>query len=147
LKEFVVAARALKAEYNLASKRDVKFFLVADDVSWPVVERSASQLIRLVGASSVERRENVEGAPASLTPLGTLYLDLASSLDVGAERERLAKELEKIERAISGTKARLGNPSFADKAPANVVEGSRRQLAESEARAEEIRRLLASLGG
>jgi valyl-tRNA synthetase len=147
LKEFVVAARALKSEYNLASKRDVKFFLVADDVSWPVVERSASQLVRLVGAASVERRESVEGAPATLTPLGTLYLDLASSLDVGAERERLAKELEKIERAISGTKARLGNPSFADKAPANVVEGARRQLAESEARAEEIRRLLGSLGG
>jgi valyl-tRNA synthetase len=147
LKELVVAARALKAEYNLASKRDVVFFLVAPDGSWLLVERSASQLARLVGAASIERRDNVDGAPASLTSLGTLYLDLSASLDVGAERERLGKELEKLERAVASTNARLSNKAFTDKAPASVVEGARQQLAETEARAVEIRRLLESLGG
>jgi valyl-tRNA synthetase len=146
LKELVVAARALKAEYNLASKRDVVFFLVASGESWKTVERSASQLVRLVGAASIEQRDGVDGAPASLTSLGTLYLDLSSSLDVGAERERLSKEFEKLERAITSTKARLANKAFTDKAPPAVVEGARQQLAETETRAAEIRRLLESLG-
>jgi valyl-tRNA synthetase len=147
LKELVVAARALKAEYNLANKRDVVFFLVAPDEPWLLVKRSASQLVRLVGAASIERRDNVDGAPASLTPLGTLYLDLSASLDVGVERERLGRELEKLERAIASTNARLSNKAFTDKAPPAVVEGARQQLAETEARAVEIRRLLESLRG
>jgi valyl-tRNA synthetase len=146
LKEFVVTARALKAEYNLAAKKDVRLFVAADDAAWPIVTRSQTQLARLIGAAVIERRDAVEGAPAALTPLGTIYLDLASSIDVGAERERLTKELEKVEKAIAGTQARLANEAFTAKAPPAVIEGARKQLAENEGRRDEINRLLKALG-
>ncbi len=147
LRELVVAARALKAEHNLASRRDVRLFLAADDPAWVVVERSSALVLRLVGAGALERRDAVEGAPASITPLGTLYLDLASSLDTTAERERLGKELERVEKAVASTRARLANEAFTAKAPPEVIDGARRQLASSEARAGELQRLLRALGG
>ncbi len=146
LKAFAGAARALKSEYNLASKRDVRFFAVAADDAWAAIDRNSAILVKLIGAASIERRESVDGAPASITPLGTLHLDLASSLDLAAERERLTKELEKIEKAIAATQARLANEAFTAKAPPSVIEGARKQLAENEARREETRRLLAALG-
>jgi valyl-tRNA synthetase len=64
---------------------------------------------------------------------------------VSAERERLGKELEKVEKAIAGTQARLANESFTAKAPPAVIEGARKQLADNEARRDEIKRLLTSL--
>jgi len=49
---------------------------------------------------------------------------------VGAECERLKKELEKIERSISGGQRQLGNEQFLAKAPANVVENLKKQQLE-----------------
>ena len=81
-----------------------------------------------------------------VTPIGTFYLDLTSSLDVEAEQERLSRELEKLDKVIVGTRKRLENSSFVDKAPEAVVAGARRQLEENERKRGEIERLIASLG-
>ena len=51
-------------------------------------------------------------------------------IDVGAERERLKKELEKLDKLLSGAQARLGDEQFLGKAPAHVVEGLRKQVSE-----------------
>jgi valyl-tRNA synthetase len=51
-------------------------------------------------------------------------------IDVAAERERLKKELEKIEKQLAGNQARLGDEQFLSKAPPHVVEGLRKQVEE-----------------
>jgi valyl-tRNA synthetase len=52
-------------------------------------------------------------------------------IDVAVERERLAKEQEKIEKQLASAQARLGDEQFLSKAPAHVVEGLRKQVEES----------------
>ncbi len=146
LKAMTVSARALKAEYNLASRRDVSFFLACDDAQWTVVSANLAKIERMVGASSLSRTDSMDSAPAAVTPVGTLYLDLASSVDVEAERERLTRELAGLQKAMKSAEARLGNERFTSKAPAEVVEGARRQLEENRSKADEIERLLKSLG-
>ena len=146
MKLFVSRARALKAEHNLASRRDVRFFLIAGDEAWAIVQANLAKLTRMAGAAEIIRRESVDGAPATVTALGTLYLDLASSVDVAAESVRMRKEIEALARHIAGTEARLANPAFVSKAPAAVLEGARRQLAEQQAKRAELERLLRSLG-
>ena len=145
MKAFVSQARALKAEHNLASRRDVRFLLIADDTAWATVESNLAKLARMAGAAEILRRGAVEGAPAAVTALGTLYLDLASAVDVGAERGRLAREIAALEKHIAATQARLANKAFVDKAPPAVLEGARRQLSEQEAKRAELERLLKSL--
>jgi len=146
MKLFVSRARALKADNNLASRRDVKFFLIAGEAAWATVEANLAKLARMAGASEITRRDRVEGAPAAVTSLGTLYLDLASSVDVAAEKVRMAREIEALDKHIAGTEARLANPAFVGKAPAAVLEGARRQLAEQQAKRAELGRLLGALG-
>jgi valyl-tRNA synthetase len=145
LQQFVSQARALKAEHNLASRRDVRFFVIADEAGWEALQPNLAKLVRLAGAAEIIRREAVEGAPAVVTPFGTLYLDLASTVDVGAEKQRLTKELEAINQHIAATEARLANPAFADKAPPAVIAGAQKQLAEQKAKRAELERLLAAL--
>jgi valyl-tRNA synthetase len=146
MKLFVSQARALKAEHSLASRRDVKLFLVTLDAPWALAQANLAKLCRMAGASEITRRESVDGAPAAVTALGTLYLDLAGSVDAGAEKVRMARELEALAKHIAGTEARLANPAFVGKAPPAVLEGARRQLAEQQAKHAELLRLLKSLG-
>ncbi len=145
LQEFVSQARALKAEHNLASRRDVKFMLIAGDGEWAQVERNLPNLLRVAGAAAIERRAQVEGAPAVVTALGTLYLDLASTVDVAGEKARITKELEQLVKHIAGTEARLANEAFVSKAPPAILEGARQQLAAQKAKAAELTRLLQEL--
>jgi len=145
LKTFVSQARALKADHNLASRRDVKFLVTASDGAWSTLDASTAKLVRMIGASELTRREKVEGAPAVVTPLGTLYLDLASTVDPAAEKARLTKEIDVITKHIAATEARLGNQAFVSKAPPAVLEGARKQLADQLAKRVELERLLKAL--
>ena len=145
VKTFVSQARALKADHNLASRRDVKFFLTATDAAWAALAPNLTKLLRMAGAAEIARQAAVDGAPATVTPFGTLYLDLASTVDVGAEKIRLTKELEKLAQHVAGTTARLANPAFVDKAPPAVLAGARQQLADLQAKHAEVARLLKAL--
>jgi valyl-tRNA synthetase len=51
-----------------------------------------------------------------------VYLELAGLIDKQVERDRIGKEIAKTEKLAQGTKVRLENPSFADKAPPEVVQ-------------------------
>jgi valyl-tRNA synthetase len=146
IKTFVSQARALKADHNLASRRDVKFFVITSDEAWAKIQANLAKITRMAGAAEVVRQEQVDGAPAAVTPLGTLYLDLASTVDAGAERARLKKELEALAKHIAGTEARLANEAFVSKAPPAVLAGARKQLADQQAKAAELERLLKALG-
>ena len=63
-----------------------------------------------------------------------------------AERQRLAKELEKLDQHIAATEARLANPAFVGKAPPAVIDGARKQLADLRAKRAETERLSKALG-
>ncbi len=145
VKIFVSQARALKAEHNLASRRDVRFLVIASDGAWPVIQANLAKITRMAGAAEIVRQESVEGAPAVVTPLGTLYLDLASTVDVAAEKIRLTKELDQLTKHIAGTQARLANEAFVSKAPPAVLEGARKQLADQQAKRAELERLVKAL--
>ncbi len=51
-------------------------------------------------------------------------------IDVGAERERLKKELEQIEKEIGNGQRQLSNEQFLAKAPPKVVDGIRKRAQE-----------------
>ncbi|HEU5476160.1 MAG TPA: valine--tRNA ligase [Actinophytocola sp.] len=64
----------------------------------------------------------------------TVEVDLSGTVDVEAERKRLSKDLAAAQKELAQTEAKLGNPQFADRAPADVVAKikARRELAASE---------------
>lgn len=139
-------ARNLKAEYNLATNRKVRFFLKP---TMPTDADLAARLALLAGAQSVTcdaAYEAPKGTPATLTPLGELFLPLEGLVDVDAERSRINKELEKISKEIAKSEAKLGNPGFVDRAPAQVVDQERARLDEWKAKRDRLSAMLAALG-
>jgi valyl-tRNA synthetase len=66
-------------------------------------------------------------------------------IDFDAERKRLAKELGKIEKEIAKVESKLNNPSFAERAPAEVLEEQRQRLAGWQAKRGQINEAIGNL--
>jgi valyl-tRNA synthetase len=75
-----------------------------------------------------------------------LFLPLEGLVDMEAERARLDKELQKIEAEIEKVRAKLANPNFTQKVPANVLEEHQRRLEDWQAKARQVQAALAALG-
>lgn len=145
IRQLISQGRALKAQYQVASRNDVRFALNGEAANLALVEKQKTRLLKLIGASEIQTGQVFEDAPAQVTPLGTLYLDLASSVDVEAELARLSKEQERLGKQASAGRAKLQSPAFVDKAPAHIVDGARKQLQETEDKLAEVNRLIAVL--
>ncbi|MFJ4021169.1 valine--tRNA ligase, partial [Streptomyces hydrogenans] len=82
-------------------------------------------------------------ATASLPVAGaTVSLDLSGTIDVAAERKRLAKDLAAAEKEKAQAEAKLGNEAFLAKAPDNVVDKIKGRLAKAD---EDIARIQSQL--
>nr|WP_223183210.1 MULTISPECIES: valine--tRNA ligase [unclassified Streptomyces] len=82
-------------------------------------------------------------ATASLPVAGcTVALDLSGTIDVAAERKRLAKDLAAAEKEKAQAEAKLGNEAFLAKAPDNVVDKIKGRLAKAD---EDITRIRTQL--
>ena len=66
--------------------------------------------------------------------------------NLGAERDRLRKELEETERRLENVGKRLGNPQFVQNAKPEIVEGARSEERELRVLRETLQARLQDLG-
>jgi valyl-tRNA synthetase len=145
-RELTTLLRALKAERNLANNRNVEFLYLGNPEDEATINNNQSSILAMVGAAALRKADSApSGLPATVTPLGTFFLDLSAGVDIDAERKRLTKESETLDKIIQGIEAKLGNSSFVDKAPPQVVEGAKKQLAENQSKLKETGEALKAL--
>jgi len=122
--------RNLKTECNVATRRDLRF-IVRNHPAW--IDAESRVLAMLAGAATISLEPDYDppkGTPAAVTPCGECYLPLEGLVDVAAERARLEKEIAKIRGEVARCEAKLGNPGFVDRAPADVVDQEKARLAD-----------------
>src|SRR6266487_3558232 len=125
--ETIQAGRNLRAEAKLQSNRKIRFILRTDDKS---IFDEIPTIARLLNAEEVTLDPEYQaqaGNPVAVTPLGEIFL-ATSAADKAGERERLDKEIAKIESELRTVDAKLKNKSFVNRAPAAVVEEHRQRL-------------------
>jgi valyl-tRNA synthetase len=136
--------RNLRAESGVASNKKAKFVLKTP-ADW--VEAELPTIARLLNAEEVALDPNFKpgsGVPVVPTPLGEFYLIIATA-DKAAERERLEKEIAKVQEELRTVNAKLANSSFVDRAPAAVVEEHRKRKADFTERLAQLTRALDAL--
>ena len=58
--------------------------------------------------------------------------NLADAVDAGAERDRLTRELDTLDKSIFALEKRLQNPGYTEKAPAHLVQQTRDELTQKQ---------------
>jgi len=84
-------------------------------------------------------------SPAAVSIVGHTKLMLKVEIDVAAERERLSKEIARIEGEIAKVNGKLGNESFVARAPAAVVAQEQERLVNFSGTIEKLRIQFAKL--
>jgi valyl-tRNA synthetase len=151
LQDLIVSVRNLRAELRVEPKVKVPVEVYAHE---PEIR---AMLEKNLGAVLLDRPANVE----TITFVGSSLANLPGArstsrfdvhaiyekkIDVAAERERLTKELDKIEKQLTGAQTRLGDEQFLKKAPVHLVEGLRKQVEELRILREKIVAQLNELG-
>ena len=70
---------------------------------------------------------------SAVTSDAAMYMPMNELVDIEKELARLAKEIEKAEKNISGLRGKLSNENFVARAPENVVKMEREKLEKAEA--------------
>ena len=129
--DLIRAIRARRAEMNVPPSKKAELMIVTDQAE--PYQQGLHFIQRLAYASNVTFPET---APADVTGLvsvvthdATSYLPLSELVDLAAERERIAKELEKAKNGLRITEGKLANKKFVAHAPENVVNAEREKVA------------------
>jgi valyl-tRNA synthetase len=100
----------------------------------------------LARASSVKKNvEPLVGANIRSEAEFDIQVIYEATIDIPAERERLTKEIAKLEKNIASAERQLGNDAFLAKAPPAIVEGLKKQEAENRLLLEKAKAALATL--
>jgi valyl-tRNA synthetase len=123
----VQTGRNLRAESKLQSNRSIGFILRSNE---KLISEQLPAITRLLNAEEVKLDGEYRapaGNPVAVTPLGEISLAIAAA-DKARERERLDKEIARIENDLRTAENKLKNKSFVGRAPAAVVDEHRKRL-------------------
>jgi valyl-tRNA synthetase len=133
LQDLIVNVRNVRAELKVEPKVKVPVDLFAHEPGIrAMIEQNRGAVERL---ANVEKIVFVDGSLAKhpgarSTARFDLHVIYERKIDVAAERERLKKEQDKLEKEFANNQRQLGNEQFLAKAPATVVDGLRRRAEE-----------------
>ena len=144
LKALTYACRNLRGEMNVSPALRMPL-LVADGGA--EIAEFAPILQALAKLSEVQIVDEMPAdAMAPVAVVGETKLMLKVEIDVAAEKIRLAKEIEKLEKQISIAQGKLANESFVARAPAAVIEQEKQRVADFSATLEQLKPQLTKLG-
>jgi valyl-tRNA synthetase len=129
LKLLTDACRNLRGEMQLSPALRVPLVIEAADVDGKTrLQSFAPYLQALAKLSDVQVVDTLPESPAPVSVAGDSKLMLKVEIDVAAERERLSKEIARLDGEITKANAKLANESFVARAPIQVVTQEKERL-------------------
>jgi valyl-tRNA synthetase len=143
LKAQIDAVRALRGEMNLSPAQRVPLIALGDP---GVLAANSPYLAALAKLENVEIVKALPDVGAPVQVVGATQLMLHVEIDVEAERLRLGKEIERLEREIAKANGKLSNASFVERAPAAVVDQEKARVVQFGETLQKVQEQLAKVG-
>jgi valyl-tRNA synthetase len=133
MQELIRAVREVRNRYTIDAKTGLDVFVTCSQSVADDFRQLATFVTMLSGVGKLELGPDVKkpGQAAShVDPDFEVHVSLAGLIDVAAELKRMEKQRAEKTKHLQAAQAKLANPSFVDKAPAEVVQQQRDQVAE-----------------
>ncbi|MBN2828816.1 MAG: class I tRNA ligase family protein, partial [Candidatus Cloacimonetes bacterium] len=147
IQETITAIRNLRKQINLNPGVEVEITVVTEDVGVDnLYKEYLGYLSKLAKVSNlIFTSDKPEGAIAAVVGSTTLYLSLEGLIDMEAEREKLNKQIEKLQKEFDGIQRKLANADFISRAKPEVVEKENEKYKEVKEKLDKTRELLDGL--
>ena len=134
--DLITAIRSLRAEMNLPAASKLSIYLkdanAASCANLKAFNNIICSLARLERLECFAKDAEIsKDMVQAVFKEGTILLPLKGVVDFAAEKERLLKELDGLNKNLEGYARKLENPGFVERAPAAVVEEEKRRQAEA----------------
>ena len=130
--EIIRTIRNLRAEMKVEHGKQTKIRLIPQAGWEDALSDVEPYLQRLAGASSVSLAAagdaDTEKTVSAVCASAEIRIPLGELVDIGKEIARLEKEKDNLENEIKRAQAKLGNPGFVNKAPAELVEKEKEKI-------------------
>jgi valyl-tRNA synthetase len=148
--DLVSRVRNIRSEMNIKPGEHVPVIVgAADENLRSVFSASVDQIARLVRASDLSIREQLQAPAASARAVliggAEVAVPLEGLIDFDQERKRLGKELDKLRTEAAKLEAQLSNPQFVERAPAEKVNELRERLADIARRSAALEQMVEAL--
>ncbi len=146
LQSLIVEVRGLRKEIGVEEKAITPIEVRINAAMQAILAENSAMVDRLARVTEVRFVKSItSGLSKHSTPSFDVAVVYEKKIDVAAERERLTKDIAKYEKGIAAAERQLGNEGFLAKAPAQVVEGLKKQEAETRLLLDKARAALAAL--
>ena len=143
LKALIYACRNLRGEMNISPAQRMPLIASGNAERLKKFAPYIAGLAKLSEVQVVDEISTEEMAPVAI--VGEQRLMLKVEIDIAAERERISKEIARLEGEIVKAHAKLANESFVARAPAAVVAQEKERLANFSATVDKLKPQLAKL--
>ncbi len=146
VQNLIAEVRALRKEIGVEEKAVVPIEVRADAQAKAVFATNSNIVERLARVAEVRFVTEISaGLSKHHTPVFDVAVNYERTVDVAAERDRLSKEIARLEKGFNANESKLTSESFIAKAPAHIVDGLKKQHAETSALLEKARTALEAL--
>lgn len=125
LQDVISSVRQIRSEMNIPPSKTIAFVASChDNEKMEILEKNSPALQKLCKLDSITIGMTLPkpGYSASAVVKGQeIFIPLEGLIDVAVERERLQKEITRLEGQLRGVLAKLQNESFVAKAPEDVL--------------------------
>jgi valyl-tRNA synthetase len=146
--EAVSAIRTIRSESRIAPAAEVRVDIRSGPEAAEALEAAAPLIGALSRSAVTVRPEATRPAHSAHAVAGEadVFVHLEGVVDLGAEKNRLLKEIERADKEIAFLEGKLARPEFVERAPAEVVERERARLAEQRRIHDKLSASLAAIG-
>jgi len=144
LQNIITALRNIRGEMNISPSKKINAFIKTDELT-------ASQIKYITSLAKVKKIEfssNIEKPKASASSVINnieIYVPLEGLINLGVEKERLQKEINRLQGVLNGVTKKLSNEKFVNNAPKEVVDRERQKQADWENSLDKLKSILADL--
>ncbi|MBP3192494.1 valine--tRNA ligase [Natronogracilivirga saccharolytica] len=149
IQQMISSVRNIRAEMNVPDNLDIELIIKPADreTREKLLEHQAIfEKMLKISEFTVDTEVNRPGASASDVVDGhELFVPLSGLIDFDKEKQRVQKEISRLESFLTSVEKKLANEKFLNNAPADVVENEKKKQSDARVNLAKMRTILADL--